>query len=1031
MHIILKYKWFILALWLTVSGVLFFMMPNIGELVRDKGQIEIPDDYSSSTAKELLEEYNDKTEDSSEMSTIIVFYNEEVLTDGQWKEIDKKIEHLERDKEKLGINSITSHNDSEEMYDQLVSKDETTVLTNVMVERGDRSKAEVVDALNAELDDMQVEHYLTGSQLINDDFVKTTQTGVKKTESVAVIFILVVLVIVFRSPITPIASLLSVAVSYVVSIGIVSQLVENVNFPFSNFTQIFLILILFGIGTDYNILLMMRFKEELSKQETIFEAINHTYKTAGKTVLYSGLAVFIGFSVLGLAQFKLFKSASAVGIGVAVLILVLYTIVPILMFLLKEKLFWPSKKINSHEGNKFTSAVTSFAVKRPIIGILFTFIIIIPFIFLYNGELSYNSIDEIDEGYSSVKGISIVNKHFPAGQALPASIVMQHDKSLNSSESLAFIDEITESISNIEGVDTVYSVTRPRGEKIPELYTKEQASLLSDGVETANDGIKTVQDGLTKAVDDIEAAPTEDFDKVEELINGTKELQDGVTQATNAIASIDSGITSGAESSQQLAEGVGELNSNLEELIVASGKLEESIQQIKDGYTSIYTEYEKLAEGINGLLKPNQTMAMYMESLERKYDQLSQDKDFLALKQTNQAMLEQLQQITAGFTTLNQQFYAINEQLISVQTAINQLSNGQQAILGGSETIEKNLGELSNGLTKAQKGQAQVLRGMPNISAGLDEVNKGQIEMDKGLDTLQESLGTLEEGLMSGADGLGDIHDGLTSVQNHLDALEAESSTETFYIPEEVRTGEAFKASIDTYMNDDKSMTRWVIILAEDPYSKEAINIMEEIDDVFLEKIKQFEYADVNYGISGIASENRDLNNMSTGDFTKTASIMLIGILIVLFIITRSFWIPLFIIGSLMLAYYGALSSAELIFKEVTEYQNLTWTIPFFSFIMVVALGVDYSIFLIMRYLEYQDSSPKEAIQEAMKKTGGVIISAVVILSGTFAAMYPSGVLTLTQLATVVIIALLLLSFLFLPLFLPALIALSNRRKEE
>ena len=79
---------------------------------------------------------------------------------------------------------------------------------------------------------------------------------------------------------------------------------------------------------------------------------------------------------------------------------------------------------------------------------------------------------------------------------------------------------------------------------------------------------------------------------------------------------------------------------------------------------------------------------------------------------------------------------------------------------------------------------------------------------------------------------------------------------------------------------------------------------------------------------------------------------MLIGIGIILIVITRSIMQPLFIIGSLLLTYWASLGLGEWISKQVLGVDLLSWNVPFFSFIMIVALGVDYSIFLMMRYRE-------------------------------------------------------------------------------
>ncbi|WP_181444526.1 MMPL family transporter [Bacillus sp. 03113] len=1025
---IIKLKWPIVIIWILLVGSLLFLMPNLGELVREKGQVGVPEGYSSMQADKLLKELDNKT-DKDNMNVIVAFHEEKELNSEQLKEVEKGIHELESKEKELGITSIISHLNNEELKEQLISKDGTTILTLVSVEMGDRSKAEVRDELNEALKDIEVDTHLTGAELILEDFIITTQEGIHKTEGIAVAFIIIVLILVFRSPVAPIVSLIAVAITYLASLGIVTILVDQVNFPFSNFTQIFLVLVLFGIGTDYNILLFTRFKEELTKQKTILEAIIYTYKTAGKTVLFSGLAVFIGFIVLGLAEFKLFKSASAVGIGVGVLLLALYTIVPIFMALLGNKLFWPSKNSSGHKENRLTSSITQFSARKPILGLIISLSLCVPFIFFYNGQLTYNSLDEIDDSYPSVKGISVVYDHFPPGQALPTTLVLKSDQPFDSNESLAFIDEVTESIQSIKGVDKVYSTTRPQGEKIPELYTNDQGEQVNEGVKKANDGVVTIKDGLTDAVHQIEAVPTEDFNKVNDLISGTKEIQSGINQSTDALIKIDNGLQQGVSGTDQLQQGIHSLNSGLTDLVQSTSALSSNVSSIQAGYNTLYSQYQKIEGSVNGFINASNAMNGYIAALEQTHGELKADKNFLALKQTSIQLNEQLKQLSAGLSELNKQFASANEKLGQINTGLKQINDGQGKILSGSKQLEASVGSLKDGLRQSSDGQKQVIAGLPKLSDGLTEINEGQAQLDSGLNELEENMSTLEKGLNDSVAGLGEVNNGLTDVNGYLDEVTKTKSTESFFIPEDVRTGEDFQKSIDAFMSDDRKLVKWTIVLSVDPYSNEAMDVIKEINQKYEQLVKDTDFEHDSYGIAGISSQNNDLNTVSTGDFTKTASIMLVGILIVLFVITRSFWTPVYIIASLILAYFTALSATEMLFKNFTSFNELTWTIPFFAFIMVVALGVDYSIFLMMRFREYKDMPVKEAILEAMKHTGGVIISAVIILSGTFAAMYPSGVLTLTQLATAVIIALLLLAFIFLPMFLPALMTMTNKRK--
>lgn len=105
----------------------------------------------------------------------------------------------------------------------------------------------------------------------------------------------------------------------------------------------------------------------------------------------------------------------------------------------------------------------------------------------------------------------------------------------------------------------------------------------------------------------------------------------------------------------------------------------------------------------------------------------------------------------------------------------------------------------------------------------------------------------------------------------------------------------------------------------------------------------------------------------------------------------------------------------------------LTWNAPFFTFIMIVALGVDHSIFLMMRYRDEKLVALGHQVNHILRVStviGVVVMSAIVILSGTFAALIPSGVMTLIQVAIAVIIGLVIL-LTVLPIVMSAYIKLT------
>ena len=304
---IIRWKWAILALWIIIAAALMVTAPNFNQLVQEKGQISVPDGYSSSLAAKLIKQSQGTS--SGNLSAVLVYYNANGLNEADQSDIKQSVVELNDTKEETGITSVTSYFDQQELKDQMLSKDGKTALILLSIARNDRSDEALSDVLYKAVSDVKVEHYYTGDWLINLDQTKSSLEGLKKTELITVAFILIILFIVFRSAIAPIVPLLAVGISYLISQSVVSFLAQYAGFPISNFTQIFMVAVMFGIGTDYCILLISRYKEELAHTDNKTEAIITTYRNAGRTVLVSGAAVLIGFASIGFSTFVLYRSA--------------------------------------------------------------------------------------------------------------------------------------------------------------------------------------------------------------------------------------------------------------------------------------------------------------------------------------------------------------------------------------------------------------------------------------------------------------------------------------------------------------------------------------------------------------------------------------------------------------------------------------------------------------------------------------------------------------------------------------------------
>ncbi|MFC9448304.1 MMPL family transporter [Bacillus cereus] len=1015
-------------LWIVITITMVVTMPNMDKLVKEKGKITIPNTKQSSIADKMMKEMDKDGVEKYEIIAVFNSGNKEALTAEQKEEITKTINALQSEKEQLGIKEVVSHLDNKDLEKQFVSKDNTTILTQISIDKKHGEVSKVTDNLHKKVQTKGVKTYLTGSDLIAGDFLKSSQEGVKKTEVISIIFILVVLILVFRSPVVPIVSLLTVGVSYLVSMGIIAQLVDQFNFPFSNFTQVFVVVVLFGVGTDYNILLYTRFKEELSKQENAFLATKETFKSAGKTVLYSGIAVLIGFASLALASFKLYQSTSAVAIGVLVLLLVLTTLNPFFMVLLGKRMFYPVKTFKGHEDSRLWGFFAKNSVARPFVALVIVFVISIPFVLKYSNTLNYNDLFEVDNKYESKMGINVIEDHFPPGFSSPSTLVIQSDKKLDEGTPLQILDELTDKISKVKGVSEVYAPTRPTGEKIKELYLNKQAGELNTGLGGANGGIKEINDGLTDAKNKMGSNDSNSLANVQKLIDGTSEAKNGVSALGTALHQLSNGINDGAQGAQQIDNGLASVNENINVLSNATSQLHAGYAQLEKGLSSYDQYFGSISQAIDGAKKGYEQIEMLMTNFVQTKPELASDPNIQqtigiakeAQKQLN-VLSKELNQLAMQHKAAMGSFREANQSLLKVDNGLKEMKNGVTK-------LQKGATDLKNGLNEGATGSKQIANKSAELQSGLTKINDGQGQLLTGLKDLQEKMGQLQSGLSKSTEGLGKVSNGLHDAQKYLGELNESKSSEKFYIPKEVLEGEDFQKALNTYMSQERKIAKMTIILDVNPYSKEAMPIIQEINKTIDGTVKGTELNDAKKAIGGTTARNIDLKEVTGQDFLRTATIMLIGIAIVLIVITRSLLNTIFIIGSLLLAYFASLGISEQISAHVLHVESLSWNVPFFSFIMIVALGVDYSIFVMMRYNEIEGDSVTKIVT-ASRHIGGVVLSAALILVGTFAALIPSGVLTLIQVASVVGVALLLLALIVMPILLPALMGLMSKLK--
>lgn len=1030
MRTIIKARWAVIAVWLIAAVGLFLVAPGMEDLVREKGQVAVPEGYSSRIAEDLLKEASGDEGDAT--SVALVFHHEDGLNAEKLTEIEQAIRTLSDQGEELGITSLMTHFDQPELEDQFVAEDGKTILAAVQVELKERSAKEVTDALYGALDDVSVEHYFTASWMIDEDVVVSSQEGLKKTEYITVAFIVIILLLVFRSPVAPIIPLATVGLSYLAAQSVVAFLIDSFNFPVSTFTQIFMVAVMFGIGTDYCILLISRFKEQLAQGDDKGDAILSTYKTAGRTVLFSGLAVLVGFTSIGFSTFSLYQSAVAVAVGVAVMMIALYTVVPFFMMTLGKALFWPVKGTLVHKENRFWSAAGKFSLKRPLITLALVAALVVPFLVVYDGELSFNSMEEIGEKYDSVKGFNLIADAFGPGESMPTTVIAKSTEPLDDAEGLALIENVSRELARLDGVAAVRSATRPMGEVLDDFSIANQAEMLKEGLEAGQDGLVQIRDGLAEAgtlLSDSAPELERSVESVGLLVAGTAELSKGIEQLGDGIRRVEAGLKEGALGARELQQAMAEVKAGADQLAAVHQQLAAGYGDVGAGLAGLADQYDEVANGLARLAQGLQGMSQNLESLGVKYPELHEDADYIAARMTAGELQAGAGMLQQGLTQLNAGLRELQGGVATANAGYTEAVAGQQQLAAGISALLTGIEQLADGIEQAAAGQGQIAGGIPELANGAEQIRGGQAQMQEGFSEFHYRLAELASGLNQSADGLTQVVEGLSTAQEYLGQLSTadDSPTAGWHAPEEALADAQFSQVLDVYLSPDRKLAKWEVILENNPYDTSSLQLMEEVKAAFARAAVDTKLAEAEFAVGGVTSIYADLDQVSASDYSRTVLFMIAGLSIILIVLLRSLIMPLYLIASLIVTYFTSISVAELIFTQWFGYSGLSWAVPFFAFVILMALGIDYSIFLMDRFNEYKHLRPEEAIWHAMKNMGTVIISAAVILGGTFAAMLPSGVLSILEIATVVLTGLFLYAFVLLPLFVPVMVKTFDR----
>lgn len=313
-------------------------------------------------------------------------------------------------------------------------------------------------------------------------------------------------------------------------------------------------------------------------------------------------------------------------------------------------------------------------------------------------------------------------------------------------------------------------------------------------------------------------------------------------------------------------------------------------------------------------------------------------------------------------------------------------------------------------------GPIQVLVQNPKIDFGQEE----------GISTIQELVNRLMKrnkelkiaDIRSVADPLG------TSPQS--DAAEAGISYA-------VTKREERRHSIEHYVSSTQAdaghSTEMDILLTTNPFAMESVIALNQLMSAVYHELPKDHTSDTVISFVGPTASVRDVNVISHSDQQRIYVLVVSCVLAILVVLLRTVSVSIYLIITVLFSYVATLGATWLLFYSLDPhgFVGLDWTVPLFLFVVLIAVGEDYNIFLVTRIHEEQERIGAQAgIVNALGRTGGIITSCGFIMAGTFASLSANSLIRMQQLGFALAFGVMIDTFIIRPILVPAFLMLLN-----
>ncbi len=333
---------------------------------------------------------------------------------------------------------------------------------------------------------------VSGSAALGGDLLRSAKECIQHTEWFTIVLVVLILAVVYRSPMLVIVPLLSIGVAMAVSVALISAIAywsqgsAGAWWELKIFTttRIFVVVILFGASTDYCLFLISRYREELQKTADRAQAMACAMRGVGEALSASALTTIVGLGMMWFADFGKFRfSGPVIGLALFVSLVTCLTLTPAILYGFSRFLFWPGRVVPDSERKKDSTPAkprriellwqwtADSIVRRPLWYLVGALLAMLPLAVIgtFAPRITYNSLASLDPDQPSRVGAEIMRRYFSVGESSPITVLVNHPRAdFSDFADQLKIRELTSSLYEIAGVDIVRSIIDPLGDFPPD-----------------------------------------------------------------------------------------------------------------------------------------------------------------------------------------------------------------------------------------------------------------------------------------------------------------------------------------------------------------------------------------------------------------------------------------------------------------------------------------------------------------------------------------------------------------------------------